>query len=135
MERISKAQAYSNKQSAHQFGKKIVEINPNHPAIQELLKRVKDEPDQETEELAKVLYEASMINSGYSVPNAEKFASRFYKLFNSAIGIDRDAPISEYEVQLDDEPEPESDKPQVDDDGTKWEKVDTSGDWEVVNDK
>jgi hypothetical protein len=32
--------------------KKILEINPNHPAIKELLKRVKDDPDKETEELA-----------------------------------------------------------------------------------
>ncbi|CAK72115.1 unnamed protein product (macronuclear) [Paramecium tetraurelia] len=89
MERISKAQAYSSKAGSQQFGKKIVEINPNHQAIQELLQRVKDDPDQETEEMAKVLYEAALVNSGYSIPNPEKFASRFYKLFNSALGIDR----------------------------------------------
>lgn len=44
-----------------------MELNPNHPAIKELLERVKDDPDRETEELAKVLYEAALVHSGYSV--------------------------------------------------------------------
>ncbi|CAD8122730.1 unnamed protein product [Paramecium sonneborni] len=133
MERISKAQAYSSKSGSHQFGKKIVEINPNHQAIQELLQRVKDDPDQETEEMARVLYEAALVNSGYSIPNPEKFASRFYKLFNSALGIDRDAPIKEYEVEI--EEEPETSEPPQSDDGTKWEKVNTDdAKWETVSD-
>ncbi|CAD8197849.1 unnamed protein product [Paramecium octaurelia] len=136
MERISKAQAYSSKAGSQQFGKKIVEINPNHQAIQELLQRVKDDPDQETEEMAKVLYEAALVNSGYSIPNPEKFASRFYKLFNSALGIDRDAPVKEFEVEIEEEPEASSEPPQSDD-GTKWEKVNTDdAKWETVsNDK
>lgn len=75
MERISRAQAYSNQ--AHNayniifyminsmgLAKKIIEINPNHPAIQELLQKVKEDPDAETEELARVLYEAALVNSG-----------------------------------------------------------------------
>ena len=49
---------------SYSSSKKIVEINPNHPAIKELLERVKDDPDSETEEMAKVLYEAALINSG-----------------------------------------------------------------------
>ncbi|CAK72510.1 unnamed protein product (macronuclear) [Paramecium tetraurelia] len=135
MERISKAQAYSSKGSnSQQFGKKIVEINPNHQAIQELLQRVKDDPDQETEEMAKVLYEAALVNSGYSIPSPEKFASRFYKLFNSALGIDRDAPIKEFEVEIEEEPEASS-EPHIDQDGTKWEKVNTDdAKWETVSD-
>lgn len=104
MERISKAQAYSN-QGANPYSssKKIVEINPNHPAIKELLERVKDDPDSETEELAKVLYEAALINSGYSINNTKEFSKKFYRLFNSALGISRDAAIEEYEVELEDE--------------------------------
>ena len=63
MERIVKAQAYSNN-VPNQVHKKNVEINPNHPAIKELLERVKEDPDKETEDLAKVLYEAALVNSG-----------------------------------------------------------------------
>lgn len=58
--------------------------------------------------MARVLYEAALVNSGmiffnnlgYSIPNPEKFATRFYKLFNSALGIDRDAPIKDFEVEI-----------------------------------
>jgi HSP90 family molecular chaperone len=44
-----------------------LEINPSHPAIKELLERVKDEPNQETKDLATLLYEGAMINSGYNL--------------------------------------------------------------------
>lgn len=44
--------------------KKILEINPSHPAIKEILERVKDDVDRETEELARVLYEGALVNSG-----------------------------------------------------------------------
>ena len=44
--------------------KKILEINPSHPAIKELFERVKDDPDKETEDLATVLYEGAVVNSG-----------------------------------------------------------------------
>lgn len=44
-----------------------MEVNPSHPAIKELLERVKDEVDKETEELAKVLYEGALVNSGYAL--------------------------------------------------------------------
>jgi heat shock protein beta len=80
-----------------------VELNPNHPAIKELLERVKDDPDTETEDMAKVLYEAALVNSGYMIQNTNEFSKRFYRLYNSALGIARDAPIEEYEVELDDE--------------------------------
>jgi len=41
-----------------------------HPAIQELLERVKDDPDQESEELATALYEGAAVTSGYPVKDA-----------------------------------------------------------------
>lgn len=103
MERISKAQAYSNQQNYNQNSKKILEINPNHPAIKELLERVKDDPDKETEEYARVLYEGSLVNSGYLVSNPTEFSKRFYNLFNRAIGLGTDAKVTEYEVDLDDD--------------------------------
>jgi len=46
--------------------KKILEINPGHPIMKELLERVKESPDSETEELVKTLTETAMINSGIS---------------------------------------------------------------------
>lgn len=48
--------------------KKVLELNPNHPIIKELLDRVKDndrEVDKETEDYAKMLTETAVVNSGY----------------------------------------------------------------------
>lgn len=105
MERISRAQAYANSDRSNPQAnqKKILEINPNHPAIKELLERVKEDPDNQTEELAKVLYEGAMVNSGYILKEPIGFAKRFYRLLNSALGIPKDAPIEDYEVDLDDD--------------------------------
>jgi HSP90 family molecular chaperone len=52
-----------------QNSKKILEINPSHPAIKELFERVKDDPDKETEDLASVLFEGALINSGKYLTN------------------------------------------------------------------
>lgn len=87
-----------------------MEINPAHPAIKELFERVKDEPDKDTEELAKVLYEGSLINSGFSIRDPESFSKRFYKLFNGALGIPKDAQVKEVEVDLTEEDEDDEDK-------------------------
>jgi len=84
-----------------------LEINPSHPAIKELFERVKEDPDRETEELAKVLYEGALINSGYTVKDPDAFSKRFYKLFNGALGIPRDAKVEEIEVDLDDDDDEE----------------------------
>lgn len=90
--------------------KKILEINPNHPIIKELLERVKEEHDAQTEEIAYTLYEASMVNSGYSLKDPAGFSKRFYRLLNSSLGIPKDAPIEEYEVEIEEEEEEEEKK-------------------------
>ena len=66
MERISKAQAYANpeRQNMNTGSKKILEINAGHPIMKELLERVKEAPDTETEELVRTLTETALINSG-----------------------------------------------------------------------
>jgi HSP90 family molecular chaperone len=46
-------------------GKKVLEINPAHPIIKELLERVNDGVDDDTKDLATILYESALLNSGY----------------------------------------------------------------------
>jgi len=50
--------------------------------------------------------------------NTVDFSKRFYRLFNGALGIPKDAPVEEMEVVLDEEDEekkPESDAKRDDD--------------------
>jgi heat shock protein beta len=66
------AQAY-NKQNdpmtSYQMTiKKTLEINPKHPLIEQLLKKVEaDELVEDTEEVVKTLYELTALRSGYNL--------------------------------------------------------------------
>jgi len=56
------------------------------------------------------LYEAAAINSGYGLSDPHDFSTRFFKVFNGALGIPKDAKVELVHVDLDDsddEPEPE----------------------------
>jgi heat shock protein beta len=118
MESISRAQAYASSDKQHPFmnSKRVLEINPAHPIIKELLERVKDGPDDETKELATVLYETALLNSGYALHDAHGFSRRFFKIFNGALGIAKDAPISEPEIEIEEDEEPKSHEHDDDDD-------------------
>merc|ERR1711907_10401 len=108
MERIQKAQAYGQRDHPSSNAKRILEINPPHPVIKELLERVKeqtDEADKETIDMATLLYEAASLNSGYTLSDPHSFSSRFFKIFNGAMGIPKDAKVEEIEVEIDDEEE------------------------------
>jgi len=91
MERIMKSQAFSDaKRSSYLFSKKTMEINPRHPIIVELNKRVSggDEASQEVKDLALVLLDTAMINSGFSMENAGDFSQRMYRVMQSGLGLE-----------------------------------------------
>ena len=57
-----------------------------------MLERVKDNPDDEdTAEMSKLLYDTALLNSGYALPNPAEYARNFFKIFNGALGIPRNA--------------------------------------------
>lgn len=72
MERIMKSQAYAKaKDPTHDFyanQKKTFEINPRHPVVKELLKRVvADKDDNRAKQTALLLFETATLRSGYSL--------------------------------------------------------------------
>jgi len=100
MERVSKAQAYGpNNPMAS--SKRNLEINPGHPVIKELAERVKNTPDKDTEEMAVLLYEAALLNSGFPLSDPREFSTRFFKIFNPAMGISKDAQVEDIHVEID----------------------------------
>lgn len=106
MERIQKAQAFSNQDksgSSYLYGKKTLEINPNHPAIKALKNRVLNEenPSVDVEDTAKLFFESALLESGYSIADPHEFAERIDRVLKYNLNLDRNAQPSPYE------PEPE----------------------------
>jgi HSP90 family molecular chaperone len=68
MEKIQRSQAFANKDKQQNFmyGKKTLEINPFHPTIKELLKRIKENEiaTDETKEVALLLFDSSLLSAG-----------------------------------------------------------------------
>lgn len=66
MEKIARAQAQAKKDRPNHFYsmKKVLEVNPYHPFIRELLDRVKTSVDSDTEESTKLMLDVALLNSG-----------------------------------------------------------------------
>merc|ERR1712130_475770 len=117
-ERVMKAQSFQNKdQVAQMSGRKTLEINPNHPVIVDLLSKVKaDKEDKAAVDTAQVLFQTSLIESGYEIADPSALVSRVYRLMSKELGVDPDAPIKEVEVPEEEEEAEEEDKDDKDDD-------------------
>merc|ERR1711862_520036 len=108
-EKIMKAQAFQNKdQVATMSGRKTLEVNANHPVIVDLLSKVKaDKEDAAALDTAQVLFQTTLIESGYEIADPSALVSRVYRLMSKELGVDPDAPIKEIEVPEEAEEEAE----------------------------
>lgn len=74
--------------------KKTLEINPRHPLIRELQRRIEnEEQDQTTSDLARVLYEAAVLRSGYALKDSADFAGRIERMLRLSLGVDVSAEV------------------------------------------
>ncbi|KAF2071795.1 hypothetical protein CYY_006902 [Polysphondylium violaceum] len=80
MERIMKAQ--SQQMEMPYVPKKVMEINPNHPLVKQLLSRLNEfgADDEIVKVSAHVIYETSALTAGYSIDNPTNFANWIYKM-------------------------------------------------------
>jgi heat shock protein beta len=101
MERITRAQAYqkSGGDSAtnYYFGqKKILEINPGHPLVKELLKRVEaDNTDPKAQDMLQLMYESATLRSGYELKDTAGFADRIESMLRRAMNVSPNEQIDE----------------------------------------
>jgi len=127
MERIMKAQALKDTASmGYMAAKKHMEINPDHQIIKTLLEKVENDPnDKSIKDLIFLLYETSLLSSGFSLDNPAIHSSRIYRMIKLGLGIDGDEEdvVEEAEKAGDDEDMPELEE-DAEDDANRMEEVD-----------
>jgi molecular chaperone HtpG len=103
MERIMKAQALrDNSTATYMISKKTLEINPKHPIIKALKEKItQDKNDKTARDLVFLLFDTSLLVSGFSLDDPTKYADRINRMIRLGLSLTDEGPAVE-------EPAPEA---------------------------
>jgi len=102
MERIMKAQALRDTSTmGYMAAKKHLEINPEHPIMEALKKKVDaDKNDKSIKDLIVLLYETSLLTSGFTLEDPQNHAKRIHRMVKLGLGVDEeDEPADEVNTE------------------------------------
>jgi len=123
MQKIIQSQTHSKTQDMQRDyylnQKKTLEVNPRHPLIKELLRRIEDNPaDVSAKDMAVMMFNTATLRSGYPLRDTVNFAEHIETMMRKTLGVDVDEAIEEEEEITDEEP------PEDDDDEEEEEEDD-----------
>merc|ERR1712194_957271 len=118
MERIMKAQALrDNSMTSYMVSKKTMELNPKNQIVIELRNKADvDTSDKTVKDLIWLMYETSLLTSGFNLDDSSQFAGRIHRMIKLGLSIE------EEEAAADDDLPPLDDG--ADDANAKMEEVD-----------
>jgi len=121
MQRYMKAQTVASGQELNgmdSMNKVCMEINPNHPIVKDLAKRVKEnKAGQEAEDFARLLFDVAGMTSGYDIEDMAGFAKRVMLMMTPQSGGTADAVIEETVVEETEEKPAVTEEKKDEDDG------------------
>lgn len=113
MERLALSNAHQKADDAQRSyylnQRKTLEINPRHPLIKELLRRVQADEADAAKDLALMMFRTATLRSGYMLQETADFADSIERLMRQTLGISLDEK-SEQEVFADEPAENETDE-------------------------
>jgi molecular chaperone HtpG len=127
MERIMKAQALRDTtMSSYMMSKKTMEINPHHIIIKALKEQhTKDENSKTLADLVNLIFESSLIASGFNIEEPATFVNRINNMIKLGLSLDEEVEETKDKDDVkDDVKDDDKDEDEDEDEKSQMEEVD-----------